>query len=389
MTRPVPVIMYHTVGVVQPAWRWHFLTVPWQVFESQLRFLSKAGYRSISLHELYAHQAEGKPLPANCLAFTFDDGYLDNWVYAAPLLKKYGFRGTIFVNPEFVDPSATPRPSLEDVWQGRCSTEELPGLGFLSWAEMRALEASGVMEIQSHAMSHTWYPAGPEIVDFRHPGDDYVWMDWNAAPQRKWAYLSAEPAPVRYGEPVYKHRKSLAGPRFFPDPGLGEHLVTYAARQGGDFFSRPNWREALAGAAQAYRAAREPAERYETAEQYLARLHWELGEAQRLIARNLDKEVPFLCWPGGGYGPEAVQIAKNYYRGSTLASRDAAPPGLDPGGHLRIRRIGVPCLETAAGATYPGGRYLFHTLREFQGSRVHRAIRQGLKLGLIWRRAGG
>ena len=39
------------------------------------------------------------------IVLTFDDGYLDNWVFAYPLLEKYNLRGTIFVNPEFVDPS--------------------------------------------------------------------------------------------------------------------------------------------------------------------------------------------------------------------------------------------------------------------------------------------
>lgn len=381
MAIDIPVIMYHTVGVNEPAWRWHFLTTPWQMFESQLSFLKSKGFQSITLTELYAFRTGQGGLPPKPVLFTFDDGYLDNWVYAAPLLKKYGFSGTIFVNPEFVDPSVVPRPSLKEVWAGTCALQDLPKLGFLSWAEMRELQSSGVMDIQSHAMTHTWYPVNSDIIDFRHPGDEYVWMDWNSAPDRKWAYLTPqEVMPVRFGEPVYENKKSLAGPRYFPDAGLSDYLIAYTAEQGDGFFSRAGWRETLNEVVKTYQIEHQSQERYETSEEYNARLEWELGESQRLIAEKLSKKVEFLCWPGGGYAAEAVQIARRLYKASTLASRDPAVPGFDEEGHLRIKRIGVPCIEKGEQYLYPDGRYLYHTIREFQGSRLHRKIRQCLKL---------
>ena len=30
------------------------------------------------------------PIPKNSIFLNFDDGYLDNYIYAYPLLKKYG-----------------------------------------------------------------------------------------------------------------------------------------------------------------------------------------------------------------------------------------------------------------------------------------------------------
>src|SRR5690554_3420629 len=91
------------------------------------------------------------------IVLTFDDGYLDNWVYAYPLLKKYKLKATIFVNPEFVDTSEKVRPTIEDVWKGKKEGGALVSLGFLNWEEIKTLDGSGVMEIQSHSMSHDFY----------------------------------------------------------------------------------------------------------------------------------------------------------------------------------------------------------------------------------------
>ena len=377
----VPIIMYHSVGTVDPRWQWHFLTIPWQAFEDHLAFLQARGYRSITLAEFHAFKTGQASLPAKPVVFTFDDGYLDNWVFAAPLLQRYGFRGTIFVNPDFVDPGETCRPTLEDCRAGRVREEDLPGLGFLSWAEMRAMERSGVMDIQSHAMTHTWYPAGPTIVDFRHPGDGFIWMGWNAAPERKWDYLpDGARLPARYGEPVYEHQKSMACRRYLPDPDLADHLAAAVAAAAAGFFERPDWRVELQREVVSHRQAHASNERQETTDEYLARLDAELGGAKRVIEEKLDKRVEFLCWPGGGYGPEALQIARRYYKASTLATADQGMPGFDESGHFRIRRLGVPCLQKGTRYVYPGGRYLYHWIREAQGSRFHRMVRGALKL---------
>jgi peptidoglycan/xylan/chitin deacetylase (PgdA/CDA1 family) len=375
----VPVIMYHTVGVVDPGWRWQFLTLPWQIFEDQLRFLQAHGYTAIRLEQLYAYQKGEGDIPARPVIFTFDDGYLDNWVYAFPLLKKYGFCGTVFVNPEFVDPATVCRPNLEDLWAGRCREPDLPGMGFLSWAELRAM--AGVIETQSHAMTHTWYPSGPDIVDFRHPGDEHVWMDWNSHPARKWEYLQDSwQLPPCFGEPVYQHQKSLQGKRFFPDQSLGAHLKAFVAAAGSEFFQRNDWREVLQGRADAYRSANALDERLESDAEFLERLDWELGESRRIICEKLGDRAPFLCWPGGGYGSAALGAARRYYLASTLASSDRQEGGCDAEGHLRIRRFGVPYVEKSGAIAYQGGRYLHHLVREFQGSRLHRLVRQFLKL---------
>ena len=79
---------------------------------------------------------------------TFDDGYLDNWVFVWPLLRKYGMRATVFVTADFIEPDGPPRPTLEDVWGGKIRMEELQAAGFLRPSELRIMSESGVIDVQ-------------------------------------------------------------------------------------------------------------------------------------------------------------------------------------------------------------------------------------------------
>ena len=133
-TARVPILMYHYVADT-PAGADVYrrdLTVSVAAFEAQLAYLRAEGYTSITLAELAQHLSEGRPLPENPIVLTFDDGYEDAFLYAFPLLRQYGFRGTFFVITEYLD-------------QG------LPG--YLSWEQAALMLANG-MEIGSHSVSH-------------------------------------------------------------------------------------------------------------------------------------------------------------------------------------------------------------------------------------------
>jgi peptidoglycan/xylan/chitin deacetylase (PgdA/CDA1 family) len=389
----IPVVMYHTVGQPLDDWRWSFLTVPYTVFEDHLKWLARSGYRTVTLAELRRHVAGEELLPRKSVALTFDDGYLDNWTHAAPLLRKYGFTGTVFINPEFVDPRDVLRPNLEDVWRGEILEDELEVRGFLSWPEIRSLDADGVLRAESHAMSHTWYPISPTIVDFHHPNDGHYWLDWNTFPDAKPFYLRDPAASnVSLGAPIYEHAKSLAATRFFPNPGETEDLIDFVRSNGGpDFFASEDWREILTARVQTFRKTNGCANQYETEQDRDARYDYELDTSKATLEKHLGRSVDFLCWPGGGYSAISTSKALNLYSAVTLGSSDSSRVRNRPGDDPRfIKRMGVPAIEGKMGIRYPGGRYLIHALREYQGSVVDRAMRRALKLTItiedrVWR----
>ena len=383
---PIPVFMYHSVGVCHNEWLWKYLTIEYKIFDRQMAFLKKMHCNTITLDELYEYMDKGTPVPKNSFVLTFDDGYADSWIAVAPILKKYGFRGTVYVNPEFVDPSDKCRPTLEDVWANKLTIEEIPWKGFLSWAEMKNLEKGGVLEIQSHAMSHTWYFCGPKIIDFQHPGDQYIWMNWNKYPERKYAYMSEDPERYKdYGAPVYEHGKSLAIRRYFPNIDLHNILTEYVNKNGGrSFFENYNWREKLKTLSNNL-IEQLPDGYYESDDECQKRIIYELKTSKDILEKKLKKKIEYLCWPGGGYNDETFKKALEIYKSVTLGSEDRKIINNSFGDSPNtIKRKGVPIVQLGDNyqkMKYQGGYSLYFLMRTLQGNKFGNICRKIVKAG--------
>ena len=101
-------------------------------FDNQMKYLRDNGYHTINPDELYEALAGNGTLPENPVLITFDDGYEDNYANAYPILKKYGFKATIFVATGFLDKHKK---------------------GYLSWDEAREMNKNGI-NIESHTVNH-------------------------------------------------------------------------------------------------------------------------------------------------------------------------------------------------------------------------------------------
>lgn len=318
--RAIPCLYYHSVGDHSRARPKSALSLPRLVFERQMRWLKEKGFATVFLKDLRDYVAGRRSMPGREIALTFDDGFLDNWVFVWPLAKKMGFRFTIFVNPEFVDPRDIVRPTLAEVWEGRVKEEELAWWGYLSWSEMGLMEKTGLVDIQSHALTHTMYPAAASVIDFHHPGDTYYWLLWNSRPEAKPFWLGhSDETWAPYGMPVHVFSQALAARRYFPDLRLGQALAASVQAAGGKrFFDNPAWRHILRSELARLRVEMGDEGRLETTEEYAARARHELVESKRRIENALQKQVEFLCWPGGGVTPLARRLALEAgYRGTT------------------------------------------------------------------------
>src|SRR5690242_16458040 len=69
-------------------------------FDRQLAFL-KRNFSVVGIDELCAF-ARGVPLPPNPVAITFDDGYVDAYEYALPILKKRECKAIFFVPTQVI-----------------------------------------------------------------------------------------------------------------------------------------------------------------------------------------------------------------------------------------------------------------------------------------------
>jgi peptidoglycan/xylan/chitin deacetylase (PgdA/CDA1 family) len=125
----VPILMYHSVNPA--AQKENRLSVNPELFERQMRFLKEHNYNVVRLEELVPMLKGDKMIPAKTVAITFDDGYIDNYDYAFPVLKKYGIPATIFIIVQEV---------------GRPQNDRL------NWGQILKMRDSGLINIGSHAI---------------------------------------------------------------------------------------------------------------------------------------------------------------------------------------------------------------------------------------------
>lgn len=94
----VPVLMYHHLLQKEEARRYagNDIVTYTEDFSRQLQWLKKNGFETISTAQLIAFLYDNAPLPARPVMLTFDDGYLGNARYAAPLLREYGYTAVLF-----------------------------------------------------------------------------------------------------------------------------------------------------------------------------------------------------------------------------------------------------------------------------------------------------
>lgn len=93
---PLPIFTYHHVNTKVNS----DITIKPSVFEAQLKLLSDLGYHTITARELVDYHQKGTPLPDKPVMITFDDGWRTQYSRAWPLLNKYGFKATFFINPQ-------------------------------------------------------------------------------------------------------------------------------------------------------------------------------------------------------------------------------------------------------------------------------------------------
>lgn len=97
-TRAVPVLNYHQINDRDE----NSLTVHTDEFDEQMKYLSDNGYHTITPEEMMDAWENGTPLPEKPVILTFDDGYVDNYKNAYPILEKYNLKGTIFLISDFI-----------------------------------------------------------------------------------------------------------------------------------------------------------------------------------------------------------------------------------------------------------------------------------------------
>jgi peptidoglycan/xylan/chitin deacetylase (PgdA/CDA1 family) len=100
---PFAVLLYHRVNDLRDPF---FPALAVGVFDAQMNYLA-SHFNVISLSRLLDGLDQGTGIAPRTVAITFDDGYRDNYLYADPILKKYGLPASLFVATGYTDTSRT------------------------------------------------------------------------------------------------------------------------------------------------------------------------------------------------------------------------------------------------------------------------------------------
>ncbi|MEY2800943.1 MAG: lipopolysaccharide core oligosaccharide biosynthesis protein polysaccharide deacetylase [Pseudomonadota bacterium] len=158
----IPILSYHQTDAVPP-WGMPYrgLVLPPQRFARQMRALQALGYRGLSMRDLMPYlrgERTGK-----VVGITLDDGYVNNFDHALPVLCALGFTATSFV--------VSGQLGGSNVWDAAAG---VPRARLMNVHHLREWMDAG-MEVGAHTRSHVDLPRCDPILaraEITHSRDD-------------------------------------------------------------------------------------------------------------------------------------------------------------------------------------------------------------------------
>lgn len=292
MRRPgaIPVIVYHSIAP-EAAW------LPWadstsvrpEVFRRHMQVLRDAGRTVMSSEAFFAARRAAAPVDPRAVMLHFDDGYLDNMLFAAPILRDFGYPATIFASADFTDPSAGLR---------------VEGIGYMNRDELRSMDADPLIEIAAHGLDHGRIAVSERVVGHLDAGNwrrhaPQIWS-MESGCKARW-FEATGPAPLQLGDPIRESDSKLCGCW---------------------------WRDGTK----------------ETETERDRRVEAELAQARGTIEDVLGHEVRFLCWPFDRWTAEARRAAEaagfDSFTGGRGENRDDEDPAVLSRVHVHDHAFG-------------------------------------------------
>lgn len=118
------VIYYHEV--VERNQGYSYQKIEKEKFEEQMKYLADNGYHTLFFSELE------KGIPENAVVVSFDDGFRTVYKNAAPIMRKYGIKGNIYIPTAYIGADEH----------------------FMTWKMIRELDQAGEFEMQAHTHNH-------------------------------------------------------------------------------------------------------------------------------------------------------------------------------------------------------------------------------------------
>ncbi|WP_246798633.1 glycosyltransferase [Deferribacter autotrophicus] len=288
MNKSIPVLCYHKVsysGGITP-----------EQFEEHLFFLKKNGYQTITTSQLYQYLKENTISVKKPFLITFDDCFLDNWIYAIPLLEKYSFNAVFFAISNFIwDGEPRNKEWASNILTAReCFINALKNKDysqFMNSSELYKAVYHYGHEVLSHTQSHQ--------MCFKN-----LYQTGNLNEKSHWGVYGIYEHPIS-DYPLFQRGSAYAYNGFWPVLKDNGFL---------DF-------------------------RYRSDEERFKFCFEEFINSRNKIEEIINKRVDFICWPWGEFDNITIDAAKEAgYKGAFTLERFCNSYGTNP---FYINRIGI------------------------------------------------
>lgn len=269
------ILMYHRI-LPETDPRYHQeepgMRVTPESFEMHLREL-KRHFELVSLGKWVKARETGATLPRHACAVTFDDGWLDNFEYALPLLKKHRVPATLFAVAEKVGTDF-------QFWPNVVAALMLGGAG-PSLAKHPVLDVIGIGAAE---------PTPEQVASCIKQLKAYTDRElFQALDEVEWRNLLSEPM-----KPALMGWAQL---REMQDSGLveiGSHTSTHQRL---------------------------------TSALLESELEREIVESRSLLERELERPINLFCFPNGDYSAQALALVERHYQAAVTTRKgiNAAP----------------------------------------------------------------
>ena len=122
----IPILMYHSINDNDPN---NKMVLSINMFKEQMLWLKNNDFNTLTLDEAMI-ALENDSVPQNPIVITFDDGYIDNYENAFPILKENNIKATFFVITGFINDGY-----------------------YMSFDMLKEMQNTG-MEIENHTINH-------------------------------------------------------------------------------------------------------------------------------------------------------------------------------------------------------------------------------------------
>jgi len=243
----VPVFLFHSTPIG---------------FETYLKILKGAKVHTYTFSEVYEIHNQGLHLQTNSCILTFDDGYVDNFYYAFPLLKRFKLKATIFINTMYIDSDPD----------------------YLTWDQIKQMKDSGLVDFELH--SHRHMPVFTDNKPIRYAGEEDL-------KNKELQYLYQND--LRKGDPVFKTRSA------YSEKGI---VLTETFLKNRDI----------------------SAIRFETDQEAEQRITEDVALNKALIKMHLGKDANFFCWPWGHHSAFGKSVIRKSGISGFVTTRKGSNP---------------------------------------------------------------